>query len=352
MEVMTYFNDNDLLDHMRAVLAAEDKTMPTNCFCQDDVDIPIAQSLSNVTEDAYSVGGIMDGYVELLNTVASALNDAMEEVEFTDYNGEGNITIGACGVGLDEIFAGTVETNYICDLQEDCSCEAPDPFCVMITNISVIPTQTEYWWPYLDDNGTIINETLSHNEDSVEVSFIIVSRDLDNQNKQRQYTEYFDQVLEHALVSFDDAPSFMKTYALEWNAVDNWDAILYPEESNTNFRMGYRSHMALCYAATDATCTCRTGVDNSEGPIGGTTTSTTTQSMPLYAGIGAGGAALVAAVAAIAYYRSQALAMSHLQVYQKEVFYEALNRNRATEIKLLDTTDGARYTVDPDNLGV
>lgn len=62
-------------------------------------------------------------------------------------------------------------------------------------------------------------------------------------------------------------------------------------------------------------------------------------------------AGLIIAAAAV-YFRSRAMVQSSLQVYQKEVFYEALNRNRQTTVHLLDSGgDNAGYNVDPD-LGV
>jgi len=141
----------------------------------------------------------------------------------------------------------------------------------------------------------------------------------------------------------------MHANAADWSAIQDWDDILHPEDANTRFDMGYRSNPKYCTDGGSDTCQCFVEIS----PIITTpaATTTTVNTLPIIPGV-IGSAAIIAAVATAAYMRSNAAMMSHLQVYQKEVFYEALNRNRATDVRLLDVTDNPSYTVDPDNLGV
>ena len=99
----------------------------------------------------------------------------------------------------------------------------------------------------------------------------------------------------------------------------------------------------------DDTCDCneeqigRNCTFDFEGRGDGPTTTTTTgdPGVELWNWLGPtlGSAATVFAIGIVIHFRQKAVVAGHLKIYQKEIFNEAMNRNRSATVQLLDMGD-------------
>jgi len=331
-----------------------------NCYCDEEArDIGAAETLPELVTDAYA-DGILDGYYQLTTVVVEALREALASNASLNPN---NYDIDSCGVFIDDFVAGRVDPTDVCEFPDGCDCSetsdnfcnctAEVPLCLMITNIEVVSPQPylTFEYPTVTEGGATIVETKNWTKDRVDVEFIISSTEIITDEDNRALNEMIGQALKNSLIAYSGSSSFMHAQADDWSATDGWNAILHPEIDNSDFIMGYNLEGQIC-STSDGSNNCGCDANVQPQPIPSPDPPAEEDDTVTYALIGVGGAAIVAAVATAAYMKSNAAMMSHLQVYQKEVFYEALNRNRATDVRLLDVTDNPSYTVDPDNLGV
>merc|ERR1712224_663706 len=137
--------------------------------------------LTEVVIDAYDDQAIVDGYVKLTESIASALD---ESLNYLGYNSS-EFNVGSCGVYLGEMLSQTVDPRgALCHFEDGCNCtseidvchcQAPTPLCVLVTNIEVLGSSTTYQDPSLDQFGETTVATAFYDNERVEVEFIIAT---------------------------------------------------------------------------------------------------------------------------------------------------------------------------------
>ena len=429
-DVYTFLRDAQLL-------GADDDCTTT---CTPTESLSLATDLPELITEIYDDGKVVDGFVKLTASIVLGIGETLA-IHGYDTSPGSRYSVAPCGVYLSDVLDQSVDPSTgLCTHDENCECQVPAGLCVMMTDLSVVPDSTSFSYPLPNSSDTCETIERTWGEDSIEVSFIVVSNWFQSVEENADLNRVVQAALEASLCEPAGQLSFMRSNLFDiGGVVSDWDAILHPDMASSSFLLGFKAGDALCSdldsdgicdcdddcddsaddsscctdtdsdglcnavdicprspdndADGDGWCNCTTAVYHVDGemcdcddadPFIGTVCpeEPDQQVVPnkfcldsegiqqivgvdffdadedglcdedspwVWAIIGTLAGVLVVVASVAAYARGRAMMQLHLQVYQKEVFYEALNRNRQAQVRLMDAGDGG-YILDPDQV--
>ena len=239
-----------------------------NATCNTSRDLGLATHLPSLIEDVYMSNRSRSGFIGLTAAIAHGMSTALSALGLDTSPGS-PWSVEPCGVYLDDILNGSVNTTGFCDHDENCTCKATSGLCVMMTNISVISEPRPFQSRDLNVSTGDCNTTDAvWDKESIDVSFILVSNWFHTVFENAWINDEVTTALEASLCEADDNGSLMRQYVDDVDGVlEDLDGILYPNRTTRRFGFGFSSSDLVCDDADNDggcdSCSASTGPDES-----------------------------------------------------------------------------------------